>query len=438
MGSPRRTLVSLALCTVVGLFAPLPGIASAQQGLQFGAHTPGDPYSAHINGTLALERATGRRVDIVHWYQNWGAGAYGSAVQPSWMAAVTATGRTPMLTWEPWAPGGAVQPEYRLQRLVQGDFDAYITTWANALRLVGKTVYLRPMHEMNGDWYPWGGTVNGNSPALYVRAWRRMVDIFRRRGANNVRWIWSPMNFDVPASNRLESYYPGASYVDVLAADGYNWGSAKPEWGGWQSFSQIFSSVYRRLSALGRQPIWIAEVGTAPGGGDKAAWIRDMFVQARSMSRLKAIVWFNVNKELDWRAAPTAAIARAFAPSAGGELSGRADGPADAVPADDPAGGSSPTAAPAARGRPSLRLRIGKRTRAGRYSTVRWTSKRAANVRGWHAYLNGKQVGVVTSNNRPLLRKRVRNAGRNRWTVQGRDARGRTLVAASRSFVVRR
>jgi hypothetical protein len=450
MGSPRRTAVSLALCSVAALFALLPGVAGAQQGLMFGAHTAGDPYSGHIDGTLGLERATGRHVDIVHWYQNWGAGAYGSAVQPTWISAVTTTGRTPMLTWEPWAPGGPVQPKYRLQRLVQGGFDGYMTSWANALRLVGKTVYLRPMHEMNGDWYPWGGTVNGNSPALYVRAWRRMVDIFRRRGASNVRWIWSPTNFDVPAGNRLESYYPGTGYVDVLAADMYNWGSAKPEWGGWQSFSQIFSSVYRRLSALGPQPIWIGEVGCAPDGGDKAAWVRDMFAQARGLSRLQAIVWFNVNKELDWRAAPTAAIARAFAPDAGDGLAGRSGG--EGAGAGDGAGAGAAEgaaegtgtrsgpggAAPAASGRPTLRLLVAKRTRAGRYSTVRWMAKRAASVRGWHAYLNGKRVGVVKSTRRPLLRRRVTRAGPNRWTVEGRDARGRRVVAASRSFVVRR
>ena len=389
MPSPRHLLAPFALSTALGLFALLPGAASAQQGLQFGAHTPGDAYSGNINGTLDLERATGRHVDIVQWYQNWGAGEYGSAVQPAWINAVVGSGRTPLLTWEPWAPGGSVQPQYRLQRIVRGDFDSYITSWANALRDRGTTVYLRPMHEMNGDWYPWGGTVNGNSPATYVQAWKHMVDIFRQRGANNVRWIWSPANFDVPANNRLESYYPGTSYVDVLAADGYNWGSAKPEWGGWQSFSQIFSSVYKRLSALGPQPIWIAEVGCAPAGGDKAAWIRDMFAQAGKMDRLKAIAWFNVNKELDWRAAPTSAIARAFAPGAGGRAA------ADGVPASgaDGAGGIDATSAGSSQngaadtsGRPSLQLTVAKRIRAGRHSTVRWRAKRAAKVRRWHAW----------------------------------------------------
>jgi hypothetical protein len=439
MVSPRRAAASLTICTILALFALLPGVAGAQQGLQFGAHTAGDPYSGNIDATTGLEGAIGRHVDIVHWYQNWGAGAYGSAVQPSWIGAVTATGRTPLLTWEPWAPGGSAQPNYRLQRIVQGSFDAYITSWANALRSIGTTIYLRPMHEMNGDWYPWGGTVNGNSPALYVKAWRRMVDIFRKRGANNVRWVWSPNNFDVPASNRLESYYPGSSYVDVMAADLYNWGSAKPQWGGWQSFSQIFSGVYRRLSALGPQPIWIGEVGCAPNGGDKAAWIRDMFAQARSMSRLKAIVWFNVDKELDWRAAPTAAIAAAFAPGAvSGLLRGLDAASGDGTATERAPAGSSSDPAEAVSSQPTLQLTVGRHARAGRYASVRWKATQAGSVRRWHVYLNGKRVRAIASNKPPVLRRLVPRAGRNRWTIEGRDARGHKVVAASRGFFVRR
>ena len=105
---------------------------------------------------------------------------------------------------------GPTSREYALARIAGGDFDVYMTTWALAHEAPRqRPVHLRPMHEMNGDWYPWGGTVNGNSPAQYVQAWRRMHDIFRRVGASNVRFVWSPNNIDVPASNRMESYYPG-------------------------------------------------------------------------------------------------------------------------------------------------------------------------------------------------------------------------------------
>jgi len=98
----------------------------------------------------------------------------------------------------------------------------------------------------------------------------------------------------------------------VLGVDGYNWGSKAPGNGGWQSFSRVFKGAYKRLSKLGSQPIWIAEVGSAPEGGNKAAWVRDMFSKAKKMRRLKAIIWFNEDKEQDWRADASHKIAAAF------------------------------------------------------------------------------------------------------------------------------
>jgi beta-mannanase len=150
-----------------------------------------------------------------------------------------------------------------------------------------------------------------------------MHDIVTRIGATNVRWVWAPSNVDVPdvSSNRMEAFYPGSSYVDILGVDGYNWGSGVAGGAGWQSFSQVFSDAYNRLSALGSQPIWITEVGGAPQGGDKSAWVRDMFAKAQGMSRLEAIVWFNEDKERDWRAAPSSEVASAFAPPVAGARS---------------------------------------------------------------------------------------------------------------------
>jgi len=116
------------------------------------------------------------------------------------------------------------------------------------------------------------------------------------------------------AANRFERYYPGRRYVDVLALDGYNWGVTKPQFGGWRSFGKTFRKPYRRLSRLGPQPIWIAEVGSGTEGGDKAAWLRDMFRTAQTMRRLRALVWMDAidPQEGDWRIRSPANVAAAF------------------------------------------------------------------------------------------------------------------------------
>lgn len=278
----------------------------------FGVFTDGAPYGGDVDAIDTLESSLSRRIDIVNWYQQWDPGAWIESFRPEIVQPVIDSGRIPLLTWEPWQPGPADQPRFRLRRIAEGEFDAYITTWAEGLAEFGHEVYLRPMHEMNGNWYPWGASIGDNTPKLYIRAWRRMVDIFRRNGAHNVKWVWCPIPYSIPHTkdNEMEDYYPGRSYVDVLSVDGYNWGDLRPEYGGWTTFEEIFRQPYKDLAKLGPQPIWIAEVGSAPEGGDKAQWVRDMWKSARTMPRLEAIVWFDQNKEEDWSVMP---VASAFA-----------------------------------------------------------------------------------------------------------------------------
>jgi beta-mannanase len=303
-------LIGLILTALV-----LTAASASAARLRFGAFDPPAPYQG-IQSIDALEQALGRRVSIVNWFQSWGGSEYLTSVQTGAIEAVARSGRTPMITWQPTQEhvNGFDQPQFRLARIAHGDFDAYIASWARGLRDTGVRIYLRPMHEMNGGWYPWGGLVNGNSPRLFKVAWRRMHRIFAATGARNVRWVWSPLNVDVPATraNRMERYYPGRKYVDVLGMTGYNWASPAPDGGGWRSFRRVFARPYKRLRHLGHQPIWITEVGVDASGGDKAAWVRDMFSTARRWKRLRAIVWFNHSKERDWRATSPPSAASAF------------------------------------------------------------------------------------------------------------------------------
>jgi hypothetical protein len=47
----------------------------------------------------------------------------------------------------------------------------------------------------------------------------------------------------------------------------------------------------------------IAEVGCAEQGGDKASWIRRAYVKEipEKFPGIKAVVWFDADKENDWR-----------------------------------------------------------------------------------------------------------------------------------------
>jgi hypothetical protein len=316
MWSRRRILAALAVttCTVAAtVTVSSPSGEAARQRVLFGAYVPPAPESG-MAPVADLEASLGRRIEIVLWYQHWA--GWGPDFNAEWTAQAASGARRPLLTWEPWKPGSVNQPKFRLKRIAEGAFDPYITTWARAIKAYGRRLYLRPMHEMNGNWYPWGGTVNRNTPRTYVAAWRRMHRIFENVGATNVRWVWSPYAMDVPAKagNRFENYYPGRRYVDILALDGYNWGGDAPEYGGWKSFRKVFRPAYKRIVKLGPQPVWIAETASNHVGGNKARWVRRMFATLPNYPRIRAVIWFHTVKERDWRATNPARVAAAFAP----------------------------------------------------------------------------------------------------------------------------
>ncbi len=259
----------------------------------FGAFTYGGVWRG-MEPVFALEQQIGRRLDIVHWFTNWD-----NPYDPALVEAASSGGRIPLVSWQPHTQAVA--------DIAAGAFDAYLRAWADGARTAPAALYLRPFPEMNGSWVPWNG-----DPATFVLAWRHVVDVFHQEGADNVRWVWAPNITDDPATpeNRMEAYYPGDAYVDVLALDGYNWGDTRP-WSSWRSFDTIFAAPYARITAIGPQPVWLTELASTDVGGDKGAWVRDMF-DTRSFPRIEALVWFNENKETDWRVDSSAATLEAF------------------------------------------------------------------------------------------------------------------------------
>jgi mannan endo-1,4-beta-mannosidase len=110
-------------------------------------------------------------------------------------------------------------------------------------------VLWRPYHEMNGDWFWWGGRWEGKytTAALYRQIFDRMVKYHK---LNNLIWVWS---MDRPSRTDREfvKYYPGSKYLDILAIDIYG-----------NDFNQ---SYYDGLIALSKgKPVTLGEVGNPP------------------------------------------------------------------------------------------------------------------------------------------------------------------------------
>ncbi len=287
--------------------------------LVFGVYDPDCP--PRFGPVSAWEKRLGAPISIISWYQAWD--SHYAQCRPDLIQAAQRRHLIPLITWEPWqlpdmpppSRAPADQPEFALARILAGAYDSYIRSWARNLAQCQGTIWLRPFHEMNGDWYPWGGMVNGNTPDIFRQVWRYVRSVFKAEGAHNVTWIWCPYARSVPDSeaNSLEHYFPGRDQVDWLGIDGYNWGATQ-SWSQWESFAEIFSAPYSRLVDLvPEKPIVIAEIGCAESGGDKADWIRDAFHQITSpFDKIRAVVWFQIDKECDWRLDSSPASLHAF------------------------------------------------------------------------------------------------------------------------------
>ncbi|MBY8874550.1 beta-mannanase [Micromonospora sp. PLK6-60] len=244
---------------------------------------------------------------------------------------ISSRGMLPMLGWEPWdyrvdqqarkqktLPARQVdrirsnQPAYRLSRIANGDFDSYLRSWADGIRSLGYPVAIRFAHEMNGDWYPWCEKANGNRPGDYVKAWRHVHDLFQAAGATNVTWVWSPNARWNKSTGHLADYYPGDDYVDWVGATGYyGTGVFTNYW----SFDEIFGPTMTELGRFTSKPMVITETGASDASGRKAEWIRETFRTLPRHRNIIGLIWFEVDKELDWRIASSPAVAAAFAQS---------------------------------------------------------------------------------------------------------------------------
>lgn len=252
----------------------------------------------------ASESAVGARAAIVGSFADW---AHAPDFPRAWASQVRARGAVPMISWEPWDSwaGGAGQPAYALSRIAAGEHDALIDRWASAIAAYGHPVMLRLAPEMNGDWLPWSTGVNGNGPGDYVAAWRHVRERFRAAGASNAVFVWNPIA-SYEGSTPLAELYPGDA--DWVAVDGYNWGAAR-SWG-WQSYADVLAPTVGALAAIAPgRPVMIAEIGCA-SDRRKPAWITDALDSAHA-GGVDAVVWFEYDKEADWRLAENGATAKA-------------------------------------------------------------------------------------------------------------------------------
>ena len=122
------------------------------------------------------------------------------------LSKISKYGAIPLVRFMPWGepywePG--YQPRYSIQRIINGDFDSFLSRWADTIKDYGKPVMVAFGVEMNGDWFPWSGVFQGggkkrnygdpnkpDGPERFVDAFRHIVNLFREKNVKNAIWYF--------------------------------------------------------------------------------------------------------------------------------------------------------------------------------------------------------------------------------------------------------
>lgn len=279
--------------------------ASGGKALQFG--TNAGVYSGvfttsgllnNFNTITDFETQSGKPVSIINVFASWGNTDGTEKFRPTLMSKIRDHGSIPLFTWEPWntSVDPNAQPNFQLQDITNGTYDAYINEWAQAAKAWGHSFFLRWGHEMNGNWYPWAELINGNSGGQYVAAWRHVHDIFTANNVTNVTWVWC-VNTVYSGSTPIDKLYPGDNYVDWVSFDSYNRGTNNNL--SWRDFDTLIDPTYKQLQTIApAKPVMIAEYGTVEEGGNKGQWYKDAlkYELKEHYPRIKAVSYFNLNK----------------------------------------------------------------------------------------------------------------------------------------------
>lgn len=210
-------------------------------------------------------------------------------------------GRLTVVTWSPCKTCKGRDDTVRLEDISAGKFDEYLWRSAKALKSAKIPVVIRFAHEMNGYWTRWGMpkpgdprsfAYPGNTPAKYVAAYRHINKLFKRAGARNVLWMWSPDIIQVPGIV-LSKLFPGKSYVDVIGLSGYFVSET-------DSFLSRFIPTLDLINKFAaRKPILVIESGVSRIPS-RPELIKDLIGNLGRYDQVRGLYWLITTTEKDY------------------------------------------------------------------------------------------------------------------------------------------
>lgn len=227
---------------------------------------------------------------------------------------------------------------YTAEQVAQGMYDEAYDRFFTDVKKLGIKVVFRTMHEMNGGRYS-----RASHPEAFKQA-RIWVYEKARVGhglqSDTLLFSLSFNSQDLPTTDpiptqqssysycsawrikvkgrcpRMEDYFPGSQYVDLIGVTLYNWGRSRADyWSQWKSASYLVreANLFNRLSQRNK-PIIIDELGSTAinfsgkwtaerarhsfltNDQDKTRWLQEWKQIIQEYPQLVGIVYFNVDQ----------------------------------------------------------------------------------------------------------------------------------------------
>lgn len=209
-----------------------------------------------------------------------------------------------------YTPYVALWSHHSALEIARGDLDNALNVWARYYKAwadqVNHMAFIAILPDMNTDWVSYG-----QDPANYKAAYQRIQQIFQQKGvtADQVEWVFSPYAWD-GGNYPFEGYYPSNAQVDVLGMDVFQYGYCpNTSYDQWRSIDELLIPFINRLRSLSdTKPIFVAQLATSAqyplhsnySPSQKNDWLVDAYQSLSLVLGVRAILYFNVERECDW------------------------------------------------------------------------------------------------------------------------------------------
>jgi mannan endo-1,4-beta-mannosidase len=268
--APSAIVIAVAALffTVSPLVRPAPrdaayAVLPSSPASYLGTYVTGQPAWGSV---ARFADAVGAHPDLAGYFSHWG-----EIFLTSFARADHRHGATPLVQLKPTSAA--------LPGITAGDYDVYLRGYATSVRNFGYPVVIALGRDTNQPGRSWAHS--NVRPATFIAAWRHIVNLFRRQGADNVSWMWT-----VPTGRAgtapAARWWPGARYVTWVGVDG---SYSRPS----DTFATVFGRAIHQTRRFTTRPILLSVTLARPANGQVAA-IDDLFTEMHSDKTL-GLMW---------------------------------------------------------------------------------------------------------------------------------------------------